>query len=126
MNDPLATLCLQLCAEICGPAVLPDDGVVNRLAALAVPDDGRLALIGDADARQVFQEDIPLLKRFARHSALRLEDFLRIVLHPARLRIDLAEFALRAADRGAFLVEHDGARAGRALIERENVTHEKF
>src|SRR2546426_3863815 len=41
--------------------------------------------------------------------SLRLEDFPRIVLDPAGLRIDLAEFALRAADRGAFLVEQDGA-----------------
>jgi len=72
------------------------------------------------------QGNILFLKRFARHLALGLEDFLRIVLHPAGLRIDLAQFALRGADRGAFLVEHDGARAGGALIERENVTHGKF
>src|SRR5207245_8398815 len=109
-----------------GPAVLPDDGVVDRLAALAVPDDGRLTLIGDADAHQIFHGNIFLLKRFAGHLTLRLEDFLRVVLDPAALRIDLAQFALRGADRGAFLVEQDGARAGRALIERENVTHEKF
>src|SRR2546425_2738555 len=109
-----------------GPPVLPDDGVVDRLASLPVPEDGRLTLIGDADARQVFEGNILLLQRFARHGALRLEDFLRIVLDPAGLRIDLAEFALRAADRGAFVVKQDGARAGRALVERENVTHEKF
>src|SRR6267378_38979 len=84
-----------------GPAVLPDDRVVDRLASLPVPEDGRLTLIGDADARQIFQGNILLLKRFARHSALRLEDFLRVVLDPAGLRIDLADFALRGADRGA-------------------------
>src|SRR5437879_5274134 len=99
---------------------------MDRLAALAVPEDSRLTLIGDADAHQIFQGNILFLKRFARHLALRLEDFLWIVLDPAGLRIDLAEFALRAADGGAFLVEQDGARAGRALIERENVTHGKF
>src|SRR5438552_17101236 len=109
-----------------GPPVLPDDGVVDWLAGLAVPDDGRLALIGYADAHQVLQGNILVLRRFAGHLTLRLEDFLRVVLDPAGLRIDLAQFALRGADRGAFLVEQDGARAGRALIERENVTHEKF
>ena len=35
-----------------GAAVLPDDGVVDRLAGRAVPDDGRLALVGDADRRR--------------------------------------------------------------------------
>src|SRR5581483_10084269 len=40
----------QCCAEIRGAAVLPDDGVVDRLAGGAIPDDCGLALIGDADA----------------------------------------------------------------------------
>ena len=39
-------------ADSRGAAVLPDDGVVDRLAGGAVPDDGRLALVGDADARR--------------------------------------------------------------------------
>ena len=37
--------------------------------------------------------------------------------------IDLAELLLRRLHRHAFLVEHDGARAGGALVEREDVTH---
>ena len=40
---------LQPLAEVGGAAVLPDDRVVDRLAGLAVPDDRRLALVGDAD-----------------------------------------------------------------------------
>ena len=36
-----------------GARVLPDDRVVDRLAGLAVPDHGRLALVGDADRRDV-------------------------------------------------------------------------
>ena len=36
-----------------GAAVLPDDGVVDRLAGGAVPDTRGLALIGDADAGDV-------------------------------------------------------------------------
>ena len=40
-------------AEIRGAAVLPDDGVVDRLAGGAVPEHRGLALIGDADAGDV-------------------------------------------------------------------------
>ena len=36
-----------------GAAVLPDDGVVDRLAGGAVPDQRGLALVGDADGRDV-------------------------------------------------------------------------
>ena len=44
----------QIVAGLRGAPVLPDDGVVDRLAAGAVPDDRGLALIGDADAGDVF------------------------------------------------------------------------
>ena len=44
---------LQPLAEVRGPPILPDDGVVDRLAGLAIPDDGRLALVGDADGGDV-------------------------------------------------------------------------
>ena len=36
-----------------GAPVLPDDGVVDRLAGRPVPDDRRLALVGDADGGDV-------------------------------------------------------------------------
>ena len=47
----------------------------------------------------------------------------RVVLDPAGRRKDLREFLLRDRLDGAVVVEHDGARAGRALIEREDVRH---
>src|SRR5947209_8618777 len=53
LNQRLATVSAQALAEIGGAAVLPDDRVVHRHAAFAVPDDCRLALIGDADGGNV-------------------------------------------------------------------------
>ena len=44
---------LQLLAERRGAPVLPDDGVVDRLAGRLVPDDDGFALVGDADRRDV-------------------------------------------------------------------------
>src|SRR6185436_377678 len=94
-----------------------------RLAGLAVPQLGRLALVGDPDRAELLRLDVGLLDRRARHVALRDPDLLRIVLDPAGLREDLAEFALREGARRAFFVEDDGARTGRALIERQDELH---
>src|SRR5258706_464304 len=57
--------------------------------------------------------------------ALRAPDFIRVVLHPAGLRVVLLEFALRRGDRLAGFVEDDGARTGGALVEGEDMTHVK-
>ena len=65
----------------------------------AVPDDGGLALVGDADRHDVLEPNAALPQRLARDVALRGEDLLRVVLDPARLRKDLAELALRDATR---------------------------
>jgi hypothetical protein len=43
----------QLGAQRLGAAVLPDDGVVDRLAGAAVPQHRGLALVGDADGGDV-------------------------------------------------------------------------
>ncbi len=54
-------ICLQLRAQWRGAPVLPDDGVVDRLAGLAVPDQRRLALVGDADGGDAEAVEIPAL-----------------------------------------------------------------
>ena len=50
-------------------------------------------------------------------------DFLRIVLDPAGMRIDLPQLLLGAGDRRERRVEHDGARRGRALVDGDDVGH---
>jgi len=51
---------------------------------------------------------------------------LGIVFDPAGLGKMLAEFLLGGAARPPALVEHDRARARRALVERKYVAHGKF
>ncbi len=46
-------LSLQLLAIACGTAVLPDDGVVDRLAGLAVPHHNGFALVGDTESGDI-------------------------------------------------------------------------
>ena len=112
---------LQVTAEPGGTAVLPDDGVVHRLAGRAIPHHGRLALVGDADAGQVRRLEPRLGERAAADLDSGAPDLLRIVLDPARLGKDLGQFLLRRSDGPAGGVEHDGPRAGRALVDGEDV-----
>jgi hypothetical protein len=55
------------------------------------------------------------------HVALAAPDVQRIVLDPAGLGEDLPEFLLRRARNPPVVVEEDGARAGGALVESEDV-----
>src|SRR6266496_803774 len=87
-------LLFELIAEVAGSTVLPDDGVVDRIAAAAVPDDGGLALVGDADGGGVARA-AGSFEDFRRDVALARPDFLRVVLDPSGLGKDLAELLLR-------------------------------
>ena len=50
-------LFLETVAILRRPAVLPYDGIVNRLAGLRIPDNRRLALVSDADTGNVQSVD---------------------------------------------------------------------
>ena len=52
-DERLEAVLGKLVADIGGAPVLPDDGVVDRLAGLAIPDHDGLALIGNADGGNV-------------------------------------------------------------------------
>ena len=101
-------------------AALPDDGVVDGLARRAIPKNRRLALVRDADRR-----DRAAKARFAQglrgNGALALPDLVRVVLDPAGLRIILPKRPLRVSADTAIAPEQNGARAGRPLIECQNI-----
>ena len=100
-----------------GAAVLPDDGVVHRLAAGALPQNRRLALVGDADRGDGRGRCRDRLAAGGDHC---LPDFLGIVLDPAGLRIDLAQLTAGDVVDRARRIEQDRAGAGGALVDREN------
>ena len=104
--------------------VLPDDRVAHGLAGVAIPDDRGLALIGDADRRDVASAAHPRrpAPRCAQSSCVR-QISQRVLLDPARLREDLRRFALRQRAHLASMIEHDRARAGGALIQSEQKSH---
>ena len=100
--------------QIGAAPVLPDDGV-RSVAARPLPHDRGLALIGDADGRPSVAASL------AADGEGRLPDLLRVMLDPAVGRKDLRQLALRHGADMPFAVEDDGARAGRALVDGENV-----
>ena len=82
-------------------SILPDDGVADRLARSAIPHHRRLALVRDADGGDVRRTQARAIQRLVRCLNLRGPDFLRIVLHPARLWKNLPELLLRDGDDAA-------------------------
>ena len=123
LNQSLGAVGLQPVAESAVRRSCQTMALCDRLAGLAVPDDRRLALVGDADRGDVPRPDLRAAERFDADADLRRPDFLRVVLDPAGLRKDLCELLLRDRADGAVVIEDDGARTGRALIEREDVRH---
>jgi hypothetical protein len=110
----------QRVAHARGAPVLPHDRIADRRAGRAVPDERRLALIGNADRRHVGGAQPRARQRFGRDGELRRPDVGGIVLDPARPRKDLSEFLLRDRAHTAAAIEHDRARARRALVEGED------
>ncbi len=112
---------LQLVAHVGRAAALPDDGAMNGGAGLLVPDERRLALVGDADPCDVSLRDSCGCECL-RHGRLdRLPDVLGVVLDPAGLREVLRELHGGAAERRAVLRDDERGRARRALIDGEQV-----
>jgi len=64
-DNAIESLALQSFADGRRSPALPDDRVVNRLVGTPIPDDRRLALIGDADGRNLLRFDASFGKRLA-------------------------------------------------------------
>src|SRR4029453_11357299 len=97
------------------------DRVVDRVAGLAIPDDRRFPLIGDADRGNIPRAKVAAAEGFGRDRNLRCPDFAGVVLDPARLRKDLLKLLLADRDNGPVVIEHDGAGAGGPLVQRGTV-----
>ena len=107
----------QRFANMGGAPVLPDNRVIDRHSTGAVPDDGRLTLVGDADDHRRL---IGLRQDFLRDGQDRRPDRFGIMFHPALSRIVLGEFLLGDMQRLTLVVEYDCAGTGCALINRKN------
>lgn len=116
----LADVAPELLAQGVGAGVLPDDGVVDGLTGVLVPEQRRLALVGDADGLDVVAGDAGLGDGSGDDLLDVRPDLVRVVLDPARLREDLLVLLLVDGDDPAVLVEHDAAAGRGALVDRRD------
>lgn len=110
-------------AEARGAAVLPDNRIVKRLAGGPVPEQGGLALIGDADGGDILRADTGALDRGAGGAGDGGPEIGGIMFDPARSRVVLGEFLLRRGNRLQRLIEEDCPRRSRPLIYGKNMGH---
>ena len=120
-HQGVVTCGAELAAALGGPPVLPDDRAVHRLAGRPLPQHHGLTLVGDAECGDPLRLEPGFGERLATDRERVPPDGLRVMLHPARARVVLLELALALRDRRARAVEHDRARAGGALIDRQDV-----
>ena len=106
--------------------VLPHDGVVKRRARARIPDGGGLALVGDADGREVARPQVGAAEGLDGHTDLGGPDFLGVVLDPAGLGEELGVLLLGDGPDGALLVEDDGPGAGGPFVKGQNVRHDSL
>ena len=86
---------------------LPDNRRADRFAGCTVPDNGCLALVGNADRRDLRRRDAGLVHGRQRHAELGGPDFIGIVFHPARFGEILGEGFLRHAHNPAGRIKQD-------------------
>jgi hypothetical protein len=113
----------QCRARLFGPPVLPHDCVVNRRTGFAVPDDGGFSLVGNAHCADIRRPHARPIQGPSGRFQLCAPDFHRVMLDPARLRVNLREFLLGDPGHVAGLVEDDAACAGGPLVECEYIGH---
>lgn len=122
---PAITVLAAMSAEvgnIAGHArVLPDDGIVHRLAGSPVPHDRGLTLVGDANRCQICGMQSCLLQGASDYRFGSLPDLFGVMFHPAGVGINLLVFLASAAHDVACAVEDDETGAGRPLINRADV-----
>ena len=130
LDQRLMSLPAQLVAALGRTAVLPDDGAGHGLAGDAVPQHRGLALVGDADRDGGRARITVAHQRGGRprqagpgHGQLRLPDVLGVVLDPARTGEQLGELLLGDGDDLPGMIDQQGARTGRALVQRKDIAH---
>ena len=106
----------QLVTAACRAPVLPDNGVGDGLAGLAVPEQGGFALVGDAYGRHLAASR-QLLQAFTRHRELAGPDLQPVMLNLPGFGKYLAKLFLRQRHNAARVIKQNGTRTGRALVK---------
>jgi hypothetical protein len=107
----------QLGTPLGRPPVLPHDRPLHGPPARPLPEERRLTLVRDPDAREVAGPEVRLSERGLRRGEHRLPDLFRVVLHPPRLREVLRELRVAASVYAQLGVDDEARRPGRPLVD---------
>ncbi len=106
---------------------LPDDGVVHRTAVGAFPEQGGLALVGDADGGDPARGGAGRLEQLPHGAAHRVPDLLGVVLDPAGTGVVLGEIDGLLAVHSEVVPDQQGGAAGGSLVDGENeIVHDNL
>jgi len=117
---------LERIAKRGSSTALPNDGGRDRLPRAAIPDNGCLSLIGNADGRNVPGGRIRGVERSSRCVDLRAPDRVGVLLHPARMRINAIDRARLHRHTATFLIVKRGAGAGGSFVQGKNIWHSRI
>ena len=117
----LMAVAFELFADLGTASALPNDRVVDGTAADFVPHNGGFALVSDTNGGHLVMMQTGLCQGFNHYGTLGGENFHRVVLNPAGLRVVLLELTLCGANHVGVTIKDDRSRAGGALVQRNDV-----
>ena len=115
-------VCGQLITNGCGAAALPDNGVVNGLSGVLIPNNGGFPLVGDADAGNVCGRQTAFFVGLLQCVKLGVQNHHGVMLHPTGFRVNLGEGVLRQSDDIAVSVKNNGAGTGGSLVQCNQIS----
>src|ERR1700731_1607520 len=102
-------------------AVLPHDGVVDRVATAAVPQNNCLSLISDTQRYEIAHLRARIVQCAVDHVAHTSPNHHGVMFHPSRRREDLRELGARSAQQAALGVDDYCFSLSRTLVDAQNV-----
>src|SRR5690554_1540680 len=100
---------LQAVAVGRGSPVLPDDGIVERLTGISVPEYGRFPLVGDPYGSNLTGFQVLFAKCLGNDGDLRSPYFHRVMFHPAWLGKFLFKILLGNGFDLSFFIKNNGS-----------------
>ncbi len=121
LTNHLRSVVVEFLDAVYRPPVLPDQRVVDWLATLFVPDDGRLALVRDAKRFDLCRVDICRFEAFGHDLLDALPDLDWVVFDPTGFRIELFVLVVGVCDHLSGVIEQHEPCTGGSLVDGTDV-----